>query len=355
MPIVDSSRGSIQIAKRDKPDGSILPGRGADQRRCYGFAERTEEGEMGVSGEAPRTGTVDDGGPVGAGVPARVRQALATERIEVLTRMVAELKATRSELQYDLSVALDTLAEERKRLAIVEAQHRTALGAEQHKAALAEERLRVANRERDIATVRDLAALRLEVAHAERDNEALRERVRQLSGMPSLLERRRTQVADLRERLSLIVHDRKALRRELKRRAGLLARLRSDVRAAEESVFTLQRSVRGLERENWVLRGETGANRALRKQNAELVRLVDELGEGFHAVLASRRWRLGAALLALPRLLLFRRNARTAPEALLQLVVEHRRRQTNAIEPLPNADQGAAHSAPGGQVDRPRG
>ena len=319
---------------------------------------------MGVSSETPRTGTVD-GGRGETGVSAPVRQALASERIEVLTRTVGELQATRSELQYDLSVALDSLAEERKRFAVAVAQHKTALAAAQHEAALAEERHRVANGERALDAVRELAALRLEVARVERDNEALRERVRQLSGLPSLLERRRAHLADLRERLSLVVHDRKSLRRELKRRAGVLARLRSDLRAARGSVSALERSVRGLERETLVLRGEAtanarlrkqeaGANRILRKQNVELVRLVDELGEGFHAVLASHRWRLGAALLALPRLLLFRRSAPTAPDAMLRLVAEHRRRQQNAVEPLP-ADREVAHGKPGGEIGGPHG
>ena len=319
---------------------------------------------MGVNRETTGKGTVD-GGRGETGISDPVRQALASERIDLLTRTVGELQATRSELQYDLSVALDSLAEERKHLAVVDAQHKTALGAVEHKAALAEERHRVANGERALDAVRELAALRLEVAHAERDNEALRERVLELSDMPALLERRRAQLADLRERLSLVVHDRKSLRRELKRRAGLLARLRSDLRAARGSVSALERSVRGLERENLVLRGEAnahgrlrkqeaGANRVLRKQNVELVRLVDDLGEGFHAVLASRRWRLGAALLALPRLLLFRRSEPTAPDAMLRLVAEHRRRQRSALGPLA-ADPAAGRGAPSGEVGGPHG
>ena len=309
---------------------------------------------MDAGSHTPGTGTVADGRAVEADVPARVRQALAAERIEALTRTVAELTATRSELRYDLSVALDTLATERTRAAVAEEQHRAALAAEQHKAAVAEERRRAVNAERDIDTARDLAALRIQVARAERDSESLRDQLRPLSGMPALLERRRKQLGDLRERLSLVVRDRQSLRRELKRRAGLLARLRSDLRVAEKSVSALQRSVRGLEHEKWVLQGEACANMALRKQNAELTRLVDELAEGFHAVLASRRWRLGTALLAVPRVLRLRRGAPTAPEAMLGLVVAHRRRRTVATGVSPTVDHGAGHTKPGDEGDGTR-
>lgn len=329
---------------------------------------------MDASNEIPETGTVADRGAAEAGVSARVRQALAAERIEALTRTVDELRATRSELQYDLSVALDKLAEERKRSAVAEEQHKAALAAERHraavvdeqhgahiaaeqqKAAVADERGRASNAERDVDAVRDLAALRLQVARAERDNEVLREQLRRLSALPSMLERRRTQLAGLRERLALAAHDRKALRWELKRRARLLARLRSDLRLAEKSVSGLQRSMRSLEHEKWLLQGEAGANKVLRRQNVELTRLVDELAEGFHAVLSSRRWRLGTALLALPRLLLFRRRVPTAPDAMLRLVMDHRRRRTIGIGPPPTVDREARQaSAPGDEDGGPDG
>ena len=282
---------------------------------------------------------------------AHVRKALVAERVEALTRTVAELKATRSELQYDLSVSLDALAEERKRSAIALEEHRAAVAEERHLAVLAAERQRVAMAERDIESFRELAALRQQVACVERENEALREQVGRLSGLPSLLERQRTQLADRRERLSLVVHDRKSLRRELKRRGRLLARVRSDLRAAEQSVSALQRSVRGLDREKWVLQGEADANSALRRQNVELTHLVDQLCDGFHAVLASRRWRLGGAVFAVPRLLLLRRSASTAPDAMLRLVAEHRRHRTRSIGPPPAVNQGPS----GGEDDGHRG
>ena len=312
-------------------------------------------GRGDASSEAIGTRTDGDGTVGEARAPDAVRQALAAERIEAATRTIRELKATKSELQYDLSVALDSLAEERKRGAVAEEQHRAQVAEERRSAAVAAERHRASIGERDADSVREIAGLRLQVACVEQDNAALRDEVRRLSGVPALLEKRRVQLADLRQRLSLASHDRKALRRELKRRAGLLARLRSDRRAAEESVSALQRRVRELERENWALQVEAGANGIMRKQNVELACLVDDLGEGFHAVRASRRWRLGGALLAVPRLLLFRAGAPTVPDTLLRLVAEHRRRRTMAIGPPPTGDRGARHVTPDDEDDGPRG
>ena len=268
-----------------------------------------------------------------------VDQALARRRIESLTCSNAELRATRSELQYDLSVSLEALAEERKQVAVAEerkqaaaaeVRHRTEIAEVRHRAEIAEEQHQGA-----------LAAARLRAAIAEEQHRAsIAERDNQTAGRLAVLTR---QLAGLRERLSLVVHDRKSLRRELQRRARLLARARSELRAAQKSVAVLQQSVRGLERANWMLEREAAGykawNKRLRAQNAESARLIDQLADGFHAVRASRRWRLGSALLSVPRRLLFRPRASTTPDDMVGLVAEHRWRRTQSV-PLQAMDEG---------------
>ena len=322
-----------------------------------------------------------------------VDQALARRRIERLTCSNAELRATRSELQYDLTVSLEALAEERKQAAVAEArhraeiaeeqhqgalvaarlraviaeeqhrasiaeeqhrasiaeeQHRASIAEEQHRASIAEEQHRASIAEEQhrasIAEEQHRASIAEEQHRAsiaeEQHRASIAERDNQTAGRIAALTR---QLADLRERLSLVVHDRKSLRRELQRRGRLLARARSELRAAQKSVAILQQNVRGLERANWMLEREAAGSKAwnkrLREQNAESARLIDQLADGFHAVRASRRWRLGSALLSVPRRLLFRPRASTTPDDMVGLVAEHRWRRTQRV-PLQAMDEG---------------
>ena len=346
----------------------------------------------------PATGTPNAAlGDMEASTPGRdspeILQALETQRLATLQGQMAELEATRSELQYDLNATLDTLAQVRTQSAVAEERHRAAgrlheaeIAASAEQLAVAEERHRAAGRlhEAEIAasaeqlavarteteTVSAIAVLRQQLAIAERDNEALRERLGQLSGVPPLLEKNRQQLTELSQRLALVVQDRKSLRRELQRRTRLLARARSELRAAQKSVADVRRSVRRLERDRWVLRRDAETtkalrrrdaettkalrrrdaetNEALRRQNAELGHLVDQLGDGFRAVLASRRWRLGSALSTVPRRLLFRPGTPAAPDAMLELVEAYRRRTSRVGVGFPSKPAGeAAHVEPG--------
>ena len=234
-----------------------------------------------------RAAEVDGKAPPQDPWSSHVCQALAAQRIEDLTRENAELKATRSELQYDLNASTDTLAEARLRAAVVE---------------------------------RDNEALREKVhrqaAAAEHDREELRE-----------LAKLREQHGDLQQRLAIIVHQRKSLRGELHRRAQLLGRTRGELRGAQDTIAHLRHEVRVLERDRWSLQNQTAQNKVLRSRITDLDQIVEQLREGFRAVLASRRWRLGGALLFLPRRLMLRPKGATVPDAMLGLSAGHRARR----------------------------
>ena len=247
---------------------------------------------------------------------SHVRQALAAQRIEDLTREITELKATRSELQYDLSVSVDALAEERKKTAVVKRDNQALQEKVQHVTELlsAQEK-----------AVELLAEARYQTAMAKHDREELRE-----------LAAVREQLGEAHGKLAVVVHQRKSLRGELRRRGQLLARARSELRSAQEAIGELRRHVRGLERDRWTLEMQMAENKGLRHRQAQLEKLVEQLSDGFHAVLASHRWRLGGALLFLPRLLVRRpgkaaegeRGRTTVPDYMLALVSAHRTRGT---------------------------
>lgn len=300
-----------------------------------------------------------------------VLHALEAERVVTLQGQVAELEATRSELQYDLNATLETLAQERKQSAVAEERYRAAEMRHKAEIGASEERLALAHA--DTEKVRVIAMLRQQLAVVERDNETLRERLRQLSDVPPLLEEKRQQLGELGQRLLLVVQDRKSLRRELQRRAQLLARARSELRASQKSVVDIRRSLRRLERDRWVLqrdvetnksvrrrdaetnkalrRRHAETNKALRRQNAELAHLVDQLSDGFRAVLASRRWRFGSALSTVPRRLLFRPGMPAAPDAMLELVEVYRRRRLDVGAGFPSTLQDEALRVEPGSED----
>ena len=133
---------------------------------------------------------------------------------------------------------------------------------------------------------------------------------------------------DVRRDLGDSVRELAVAKADLVHEAAVAAELRQELDSTVETNGRLQQEVAGLQR-------AAADARRLRAAASQMRTSLAQLQAGVAALLASRRWRLGHALLSLPYRLLLRPPPPTGAETLLGLV----------REPLPG-DAGAADSQP---------
>lgn len=256
--------------------------------------------------------------------------------------MISELKAALSDLQEGARDMGDALEAAGQRAAVAEqrvidteqsARHQAELAALRARASVLESENEAAHG-RAAELQRENEALRARASLLESEKEALRETVRALR---SWHDKTRKQLGDARGRLSSAANSRKSLRGELRRRGRLLARVRSQLHAAQKRTVELRRAIRTLKRDRQTLRAESARSKSALERNRRLERLLDHLDDGVHAIIASRRWRWGGAL-TLPRRLFSRAKSPTAPDTMLRLVSEHRQQPRSDVGEAPSVD-----------------
>lgn len=251
------------------------------------------------------------------------RQPTPKPQVDDAGQRIQELRLALGELQKRVTGMSDALVAERRR----------ATAAEHHAAVT----------EQSASQRAEIAALRAQASVLEREDRALRETAQALL---STLDKAQTRLAETRVRLSGIAQARKSLRGELQKRGRLLARVRSDLKAAQKRTVDLRRSIRALARDKQTLRGElerdrqtlraeTARNKAALERNRRLEHLLDHLNDGLVAIVTSRRWRWGGALTWPRRVLARTKQPPAAPHAMLRLVSEHRRQRSQGLSESP--------------------
>lgn len=181
-------------------------------------------------------------------------------------------------------------------------------------------------------TMLELHRLRNESSRQQRRLGVQDEQVRSLTSQRrELTEEVARQAAarhDVRRDLGDSVRELAVARAELVQETAVAADLRQELDGMVEANARLRQEVAGLQ-------SAAADARRLRAAASQMRTSLAQLQAGVEALLASRRWRLGHALLSLPYRLLLRRPPPTGADALLGLV----------REPLPG-DAGAADSQP---------
>lgn len=294
----------------------------------------------------------------------RLRAGGVPEAVEVAADSLAVLREY-EEASVDVAKRItdaNARADENVALKIERAVKRTQLDHALQGEQDARERLRETERKLGEALATS-QRLDKELTVARRDVRQLGQRVRdaderqartaranaELAGRRSELERQREALREAYARRSgerdLVVQDRSAVRTDMRRLQADMRRLadnHAELRETRESLArehaTLQRAHAGLERKAATVSKER--DRALREgaalkserdllrsDQAELSDFAEALTAGFETTLTTRRWRLGHALLSLPRRLLFRPPSPMVTDALRSLVGEHRTRR----------------------------
>lgn len=127
---------------------------------------------------------------------------------------------------------------------------------------------------------------------------------------------------DVRRDLGDSVRELALAKADLVHETAVAADLRQELDGMVASNGRLQQEVSGLQRTVADARRRLADHRELQAAASQMRASVAQLRGGIEALLASRRWRLGHALLSLPHRLLLRRPPPTGAEALLGLVRE---------------------------------
>ena len=290
----------------------------------------------------------------------------ARERLQETQRKLGEALATSQRLDKDLALARREVRQLGQRIRdLNEASERERVTLREAHA----ERLTEAERKLDEALTTS-RRLDKELALARRDVRQLGQRVRdaderqvraaranaELAGRRSELVRQREALQEayatrMRER-DLVAQDRDSARQDMRRLKADMQRLADNHASLGEARESLAQEHAALQREHTALRGahaglardaavakqerdravrEGSALKAerdlLRLDQAELVHFSEALTDGFETTLTTRRWRLGHALLSLPRRVLFRPRQAMVTDAVRGLIGEHRQRR----------------------------
>ena len=289
-----------------------------------------------------------------------------TQRLESVTAENTRLKATCSELEYDLNAAREDVAAAREDSLLLKHDNERLQQSEDRlvaiRAELAETKEQLGSTQRsvvllehDIEDLRqretELLAIRakyddLRVEHAlvaerhrqaarrlddrERDLERCHQRVAKLesevvssvSGLSDVEKRAATERDDARVQLERLRDESREKLESLEREK---TRLRDDSR---EKLEVLEREKTRLSEAIVQLRAQSTRLRKTydmaRSQSNELDALVAQLADGLELMVRSRRWRLGNLLLSFPRRMIFRGTPPMVTDTMLGLVRQYR-------------------------------
>ncbi len=281
-----------------------------------------------------------------------VRQA---QRLELVTADNTKLRATCSELEYDLNAARADLAAAREGSLLLKhdnerlqrsedslvairaelTETKEQLGSTQRSVVLLEHDIEdLRQREAELLAIRaKYDDLRVEYAPmAERH----RQTARRLDDRERDLERLRQKVRELESELA---RSASRLDSELARSASRLSEVQTHLSDAQTRVATERDGSRTkLESLRWENRQLSEANAQLRNQSTrlrksydmarsqsnELDALAAQMADGLELMVRSRRWRLGNMLLSIPRRLAFRGIPPMVTDTLQELIRQYR-------------------------------
>ena len=244
--------------------------------------------------------------------------ARQAQRVEHLTVENSELKATRSELRFDLNASRENLVAAKQEYLLLEHDNE----------ALRRSEDRLIGVQAELAETKEqLASTQRSVVLLEHDNEDLRQRESELLRM-------RSDFVALREEHAPVVERQTQDTKRLEDRENDLGHVRGELADALAEVERLQLEQRRL----------SDANERARRRNTHLEMMYDmaridsneldslacQLTDGVQLMMASRRWRLGHMLLSLPRRAVFRGNPPMVTDSLVALVGTYRESRRSA-------------------------
>ena len=245
-----------------------------------------------------------------------VRQA---QRLELVTAENTKLKATCSELEYDLSAAREDVAAAREASLLLKRDN--------ERLQQSEDRL-VAIRAELAETKEQLGSTQRSVVLLEHDIEDLRQREAELLAIRAKYDDLRVEHAHVAERhrqTARLLDDRE---RDLGRRHEKVVELESERDRSGVKLESLQQENRQLSEANVQLLNQSMRLRKTydmaRSQSNDLDALVAQMADGLELMIRSRRWRLGNMLLSIPRRLAFRGLPPMVTDTLVELIRQYR-------------------------------